>query len=187
MNFLPRNFANLANNFLMLAMSKQFFAVLLLLPCLCFFSGCDNSNNIPTENYLRLNINGNFWEAFQINTQTTQTSSGELRISIVATSDLNETVFIIIQGFEDQLTGRTQEISSLANGDALAYRLPGTGTGTETHSSFGCSNTSGSMFIQEYNKTAGYITGTFGGTVCAQGGQDPITFSEGEFLQIKLD
>jgi|GEM_PF-7041718 len=159
----------------------------LLLFLLPFLSGCDNNNDIPTENYLRLNINGNFWEAFQISTQTDVTASDELRISIAATSDLNETVFIIVQGFEDQLTGRTQEISSLANGDALAYRLPGTGTGTETHSSFTCNVTNGSIFVVEYNKEASYITGNFVGTVCAQGGQDPISFSEGEFVRVQLD
>lgn len=166
--------------------NSTLFAALLILHLL-FLSGCGNNSDIPTENYLRLNMNGNFWEAFQVSAQTSQTASGELRISIAGTSDLNETVFIIIQGMEDQLTGRTQEISSLANGDALAYRLPGTGTGTETHSSFTCNITNGSIFIVEYNKEAGYITGNFVGTVCAQGGQDAISFSEGEFVRIQLD
>lgn len=188
MNFFPCIFANPLVFPFKLFMKKPFlFSVLAIILHLFFLSGCDNSNDIPTENYIRLNINGNFWEAFQVNAQTSQTASGELKISITAISDLNETVFIIIQGFEDQLTGRTQEISSLANGDALAYRKPGTGTGTETHSSFTCNITNGSIFVVEYNKEAAFITGNFVGTVCAQGGQDPISFSEGEFLRVKLD
>ncbi len=149
--------------------------------------GCDDSNNFPTENYLRVRINGQIWEAFQVNTQNTQLNNGEIRISIAASSDLNETIFIIIQGFEDQINSRTQQITSLANGDALAYRAAGTGTGTETHSSFNCGTTNGSIFVQEYNATEGYITGNFIGTVCAAGGQDPITFTEGEFLRVNLD
>ena len=149
--------------------------------------GCDGTNDFPTENYLRVRINGEVWEAFQINVQRQQLASGELRITITANSDLNETIFIIIQEFEDRLNSRTQEITSLANGDAIGYRLPGTGTGTETHSSFNCGTTNGSIFVQEYNPTEGYLTGNFIGTVCQQGGQNPITFTEGEFLRLDLD
>jgi len=152
-----------------------------------FSIGCDGTNDIPTENYLRARINGEVWEAFQITAQNEALPSGEVRITIAASSDLNETIFIIIQDFENQLNVRTQEITSLANGDALGYRQPGTGTGTETHSSFNCGATNGTIFVQEYNVEEGFITGNFIGTVCAQGGQNPITLTEGEFLRIQLD
>ena len=147
---------------------------------------CD-STDYPTENYLRVFINGVEWEAFQIEVSQTENNNGEKEISIVATADLNEAVVIGVQGFESEIQGRTQEITSLANGDFLGYREQGVGTGIETHTSFGCTNVNGSIFIDEYNVSEGYISGTFGGTVCKQGGQNLVTFSSGEFIRLPLD
>ncbi|MEM1134514.1 MAG: hypothetical protein AAGI07_01655 [Bacteroidota bacterium] len=162
-------------------LNYSFISILILL------FACSDNNDIPTENYLRVRVNGVEWEAFQINIQKQEVNSGEVEISIVATSDLNEAVIIGIQAFENELQGRTQEVTSLANGDFFGYRSPGAGTGLETHSSFGCSSIDGTIFIEEYNAEEGYISGSFGGTVCEQGGQNPITLTEGTFTRLAFD
>ncbi|UZR94308.1 hypothetical protein [Chondrinema litorale] len=165
---------------------KNNFTTILACSFFLLLFSCD-SDEYPTENYMHLYINGYEWEAFQFQVTSTQNSNGEVEIAIIATAELNEAVIIGIQGFPDEIQSRTQEITSLANGDFLGYREEGNATGIETHSSFGCTTIDGSIFIDEYNTDEGYISGTFGGTVCSTGAQDVVTFSSGEFLRISLD
>jgi hypothetical protein len=157
------------------------FAALLLF----FAAGCDDAETFIQPNSIRMRLNGELWESQTVQAVLQEPNPVEVQFTFTARGPLNEIVFIRIRSERRNLIG-VHRITNQASGNALAYTRPGAPGFIETHSSFQCAVIGGTVWVDFVDFEEGTISGRFSGTVCEILGNSPITYSSGEFFQLRF-
>ena len=151
---------------------------------LLLISSCGPDPQNFAFNNVVANLSGNQWIADQVDVQVVGVSNNEIRLTITASTATNETLFIRVTENESNMIG-IHEVTSLANGEFLAYSDQVTPSSLESHSSFGCQAVNGFIEIRDFDQEERFVSGFFEGRICRSDGTDLIAVFNGEFTRLE--
>ncbi|MDW7691888.1 hypothetical protein R9C00_15905 [Flammeovirgaceae bacterium SG7u.111] len=109
-------------------------------------------------------------------------NNGFVNILISSVNGSNEGIYLAISSRPEDVSG-THQVTSQANGTFIAYSKPGSTPGLESHNSFNCTSTNGTIIITEFDSKNKVITGEFTGNVCNQTGEQ-LKIANGFFYRL---
>jgi len=148
-------------------------------------AGCGGEAENLALNNVVATLNGSGWIGDQAVAQLEATDNNQLRLTIRATNSSNEAIFVRVTEIEQNMVG-LHEVTSLANGEFIAFSNEITPNTLESHASFGCQTVNGIIDIRDFNREEGYVSGFFEGSVCRSDGSELIAILEGEFFRLSF-